>query len=351
MSKDKCGCGCGCGCGCEEEDELVFFYCSKCHRRLTVAEESKTGKAEPECCGKKMINLNEIPSMAGTIFECRKCGAQICVEEDCECVMEGRECSFECCGEKMEAVGSVYDNDGCCGDGCSDDCCDCCSSEEAEVTVGEDGRIHDAHEHECNCGCCDDDEEFDDECGCCDDGLYLVCPKCRGIVSVITPCECESGCGIKCCGVKMEDTAMIPDNSGKYFKCAKCGSEIFMDCDSDIADASKYEPVKCCGAIAEITELTEDDKDPGEFMEDAPAYFCTECERLVFVSEGKTDSLECCGRKMIDVTDPEKHDGELYTCSKCGLKLIIENDCLCKEGGHPCDLVCCGERMQAESVK
>ena len=347
MGKDKCCCGSDACCE-PEEDELVFLYCPKCHKRLTVAEEGRKEKLEVECCGMNMVNLSEVPTMVGNVFECAKCGAKICVEEDCDCLMFGKECVFECCGEKMRPAGNIYDGDCCCGEkgcdcGCDGDKCDC--GDEKDGAAGDEV---------CDCGCggkkddcgCGDGECECDECE--DNGEYLVCPECRGIVSVIEPCTCGDDCGVKCCGVKMINMKDIPDNAGKYFKC-DCGVEFFIDCDSDVASPDKYAPVLCDGKPIQPTGLTEDDKDPAEFMEDAPAYFCTECERLVFVSdnkEGRKVELSCCGRKMIDVTSLEKIDGEIYECGKCGLKLIVENDCLCRESGRECVNKCCGEPMR-----
>ena len=49
---------------------------------------------------------------------------------------------------------------------------------------------------------------------------------------------------------------------------------------------------------------------------------------------------------MVDINEVEESEGEMYVCKKCGLKLIIENHCLCGVSDNPCQMVCCGTPMK-----
>ena len=76
------------------DDDLIFLYCPKCHKRVTVAEEPKNGIIDVKCCGEKMVNLDEVQSYTGYVFECKKCGIKISVEEDCSCFTDDKEHGF-----------------------------------------------------------------------------------------------------------------------------------------------------------------------------------------------------------------------------------------------------------------
>lgn len=332
------------------DDDLTFLYCPKCHKRVTVAEEPKNGEINVECCGEKMVNLDEVQSYTGYTFACKKCGIEICVEEDCSCFTDDKEHGFICCGEKMEII-DIPNPESCSGD------CYSCNNDNTEDSSCSSGACSvDTVPHEdfskccCSDGVCsfgdddnkeaeDDDEEYED-----DEKEILVCPKCKRIVSVVSPCKNEKCDGVFCCGEKMQSLSSLTDKAGKYFKCKKCGTEYYLDADSMYKRREDYKNVVCCGE-----ETIEEDKEYSEeFGDEGISFFCTECERLVALFEEKEEKPQpvCCGKKMIDLNESEDSDGEMYVCKKCGLKLIIENHCLCGVSDKPCQLVCCGTPMQ-----
>ena len=339
------------------DDDLIFLYCPKCHKRVTVAEEPKNGIIDVKCCGEKMVNLDEVQSYTGYVFECKKCGIKISVEEDCSCFTDDKEHGFTCCGEKMEII-DIPDPESCSGDCCS--CCGCDDEAEEEHGCCEGGCCsfdNDEPEEKghgcCEGGCCsfDNDEPEDEEdccsCGCEEDKEFLVCTKCKRVVSVISPCNDEKCEGVKCCGEKMQSLSSLKDNSGKFFKCKKCGTEYYIDADSMYKHIEDYKNIICCGE--EAVEIEKEDSE--NFDETAPdgiSYFCTECERLVVVFDEKEDKPQpiCCGKKMVDINEVEESEGEMYVCKKCGLKLIIENHCLCGVADEPCQMICCGTPMK-----
>lgn len=350
------------------DDDLIFLYCPKCHKRVTVAEEPKNGKINVECCGEKMVNLDEVQSYTGYTFTCKKCGIEICVEEDCSCFTDDKEHGFTCCGEKMEII-DIPNPDSCSGDCCS--CCGCDDESDEEGGCCEGGCCSfDNHDEEGGCcegGCCsfDNHEEEDcccegghcscddeEECDCCSCGEenkeFLVCTKCKRVVSVVSPCKNDKCEGIKCCGEKMQSLSSLTDNAGKYFKCKKCGTEYYLDADSMYKHNEDYKNIICCN---EETVEEKDKEATEDFDETAPdgiSYFCTECERLAVVFDEKKDKPQpvCCGKKMVDINEAEESEGEMYVCKKCGLKLIIENHCLCGISDKPCQMVCCGVPMK-----
>lgn len=353
-------------------DDLTFLYCPKCHKRVTVAEEPKSGEINVECCGEKMVNLDEVQSYTGYTFACKKCGIEICVEEDCSCYTDDKEHGFVCCGEKMEIIDIPNP------ESCSDDCCSCCGCDDSEeggccssgcCSFGseekEDGdcctgacSVDTVPREDFSKGCCsggvcsfsdddneedNEDEEYDEN----DEKEILVCPKCKRIVSVVSPCKNEKCDGVFCCGEKMQSLSSLTDKAGKYFKCKKCGTEYYLDADSMYKRKEDYKNIVCCGE-----ETVEEDKEYSEedFHDESNSisFFCTECERLVALFDEKEEKPKpvCCGKKMIDLNESEDSDGEMYVCKKCGLKLIIENHCLCGVSDKPCQLVCCGTPMK-----
>lgn len=99
--KNECCCSGG-DCG-EEMDELQYLYCTECQRLVVVVEEcSCKDGCRIQCCGKPMINPDEVPNYAGTVFECKKCHAKIIIEEDSFNEGEDKPNDFICCGAPME---------------------------------------------------------------------------------------------------------------------------------------------------------------------------------------------------------------------------------------------------------
>ncbi len=299
--------GKNCGCGssenlehdcsaCGEEDELEFLYCPVCNRKVALVELNDKAK-EIQCCGKNMINLNDIPSSIGNILECKKCGAKVIIEDDCNCPLEGRECCFTCCGEPMECIGVDEDECGC--------------------------------EGECNCG---------------DDTNFLYCTDCRALLSVVKPCTCKDGCGIQCCGKKMVDPAALTTHAGELFECKKCGAKMVIEEENFCESPGKYIAVTCCGEP--MTGKGASEESDAELENEAnTALFCTVCERIVITDEANAGKIGCCSKPMTDINSLEDSSGDMFECKKCGAKIIIEEDCVGEDAAKKPEFKCCGASM------
>ncbi len=294
---------CGCGCNEEEFDEdydLTFAYCTKCHRRVAVVEKNDNLK-KLECCDQPMVNLDEIPTHVGHSYKCGKCGAEIIVEEDCLCSLEGKECGFVCCGQKMEEDVSSAENP-----------CSCC-------------------------GC--DREEPQDET------QFLYCPACKALVCVKTPCKCGDNCGIKCCGEKMIDLNDMVTYAGEVFICPTCSAKVLIEEEDYVISEEDYKPVECDGKPMVLAESEAEITDENLEKDFNTALYCRKCERIILTDKTFTGKINCCGQKMSDLSQLTDFVGEMYECRKCGLKIVIEEDLPGEEGSSAAPFNCCGTVM------
>ncbi len=284
MTENRC---CNCGehdgtydCDCVD-DELVFLQCPVCYKLVTVAEEPGRDNICVECCGKKMINLNELSTSDS--YRCSKCGAELYIGDFS--YLNGDHAEFVCCGQKMEPIDGVAEN--------------------------------------------------------CD--TYAFCPVCNVRVAVSKP-ESEVS-DIECCG---HNLILEIDNSDSIYECSKCGSKILIDIDSVCKDANSYKSPVCCGEFMKLVKKDVFEDEDFDIEESEVSYVCLNCRRtisLLRAAEHGESKIECCGKEMVCEGDAPVRYGELYICKKCGLKLIVEESCLCDLKGAPCSLVCCGEQM------
>lgn len=285
-----------CNSCCDAEDGLDFLYCRVCNKKVALVNEDGNPKTI-KCCGSEMINLTNIPSSIGNVLECKKCKAKVIIEDDCNCFLENKEHSFNCCGEKMDVVG----------------------------------------QEDTSCSC----EE--DECGCDDDTSFLTCTECKVLVSVLNPCTCTD-CGITCCGKQMTDPQTLKAHSGELFECKQCGVKMVIEEENFFEDESTYKSVTCCGQ-AMVNKGESEESENLWNSETNTALFCPSCERIIITDEKNAGKMACCEKTMIDINSIEDYSGEMFECKKCKSKVIIEEDSMTEKGNNASGFECCGQAM------
>lgn len=194
----------------------------------------------------------------------------------------------------------------------------------------------------CNCSECTED------CSADYDLNFACCKKCGRRVAVLE--NVANVKNLKCCGEVMTSLTDMPSTLNKVFECPECKARILVAedaiCTADVSGAS----FTCCGVPMKEIEDRNDSEDLDEIEDGDYGYlYCENCKSLVSVLVpcecGDDCGVHCCGKKMYDMDSMVAHVSEMFICSKCGSKVIIEEEDLVSSEDLYKPIECCGQPM------